>query len=133
MMDEMEEKRGMVKMLLDMLKSSAAKEVSDGLKPPEGMPKDAKGLEIEKVSVVPAHEMDEPMPEHDILTKELPEHEEEEGEEHEMHKGGMAYHEGGEVTKLTAPKEMPLPTEDEDMEEMSSSPFASFLGKKKKK
>lgn len=48
-MDEFAEKRGMVKMLLDMLKRSASGEVSDGMPKPE----EGKGLEIEKVSVIP--------------------------------------------------------------------------------
>lgn len=56
MMDEFAEKRGMVKMLMDMLKNSAAKEVSDGMPKPE----DGKGLAIEKVSVIPHKDGDMP-------------------------------------------------------------------------
>lgn len=113
MMDDFDEKRSMVKMLMDMLKGSAAKEVSDGLKKPEGEPDDMHGIQVEKVEMVPDHEMDEPTPEHDVIT-------------HEMH-------EGGEVAPMDQPKEMPLPTEDDDTEDVSSNPFAGFLGKKKKR
>lgn len=52
-MDEFEQKRGIVKMLMDMLKDSAAKEVMGGLHKPEDMPSDAHGVEIEKVSMIP--------------------------------------------------------------------------------
>lgn len=58
MMDEFDNKRGMIKLLLEMLKGSASKEVSDGMH----MPEDGKGLAVEKVSVIP-HEDDEDMPE----------------------------------------------------------------------
>lgn len=60
MMDEFAEKRGMVKMLMDMLKHSAAKEVSDGMPKPEMAPADGKGLSIEKVSVMPHEDGDMP-------------------------------------------------------------------------
>lgn len=56
MMDEFAEKRGMVKMLMDMLKKSAAGEVAGGLKAPEPMPEDGKGVSVEKLSVMP-HKM----------------------------------------------------------------------------
>lgn len=120
-MDEFDEKRGMVKMLLDMLKGSAAKEVSDGLQKPEGEG-DMHGIQVEKVEMLPDHKMDEPTPEHDVLPTEL--------------------HEGGEV--MHEPKEMPLPMEENDTESVSgdkyedhdsepSSMFSSFLSRKKKK
>lgn len=128
MMDEFEEKHRMVQMLMDMLKSSASKEVADGLQKPEGEG-DMHGIQVEKVEMLPDHKMDEPTPEHDILP-------------HEMSKGGMAYSEGGEV--MAEPKEMPLPMEKEDTEDVSdgeyrdgdsepSSMFSSFLSRRKKK
>lgn len=56
-MDEFEQKHEMVQMLLDMLKRSASDEVMNGMKKPEGMP-EGKGMEIEKVSVMPHEHMD---------------------------------------------------------------------------
>ena len=69
MHDHFDDKRGMVQKLLAMLKSHAVNEVEGGLKRPEGMPEDAHGIEIEHVEALPAHEMDEPTPEHDVITK----------------------------------------------------------------
>lgn len=69
-MDSFEDKRGMVKMLLDMLKQSAAKEMSDGMKVPEGMPKDAHGVEIEKVSVMPGDKAADMMDKSDDMHEE---------------------------------------------------------------
>lgn len=58
MMDEFEAKHDLIQKLLSMLKSSAVNEVEGGLHPPipEGIPKDAKGMEIEKVSMIPGEE-----------------------------------------------------------------------------
>lgn len=124
MMDEFDQKRDLVKSLLDMLKNSAGDEVMAGLKPPEGMPEDAKGLEIEKVSVIPHDEKAEDhdmSPEGETLADEVMHH-----GEHEMSKGGEA--------KMEEPKEMPLPTEDDDMDDDMPMPaFASFMKKKGKK
>lgn len=69
MTDHFDAKRGMVKQLLDMLKSHAVNEVESGLKKPEGMPEDTHGIAVEHVEVLPEHEMDEPTPEHDVITK----------------------------------------------------------------
>lgn len=69
MLDHFDEKRGMVKKLLEMLKSHAVGEVESGLKKPEGMPEDAHGIAVERVEALPAHEMDVPTPEHDVITK----------------------------------------------------------------
>lgn len=115
MMDEFAEKRGMVKMLLDMLKGSAAKEVSDGMKPPEGMPSDAKGLEIDKVSVMPHDKMDdaEPMsPEAGTMADEI------------LPKGAIA------EEMARAPE---MAKEDDEEGEDSSPAFSSFMSKKKGK
>ena len=70
MMDSFDEKRGIVKKLLDMLKSHASNEVSSGLQKPKGMPEDAHGIQVEKVMVAD-HDMDHPTPEHEVETKEL--------------------------------------------------------------
>jgi hypothetical protein len=163
MLDHFDAKRGMVKKLLDMLKEHASSEVSNGLEKPEGEEGDMHGLQIEKVEVLPEHEMDHPTPEHDVETKEL-------------NKGGMTYNKGGVVEDVSdgdypaAPtrsipyesgdgqpdKEGAVHKEDkmslesreaetteeeqephsrkyEEAESEPSSMFASFLGKKKKK
>lgn len=115
MMDEFEERRGMVKMLLDMLKGSAADEVMGGMKKPEGMPEDgAKGLEMEKISVPPHGEGskgDDMSPEGESLADEI------------LPKGSIA-----EEMKR-APE---MAKEDDEEEEDSSPAFSSFMSKRKK-
>lgn len=114
-MDEIQEKRNMMQMLLKMLKSSAANEVGAGLKAPEGMPKDAHGIEVEKVSLLPGEHMDG----------------DESPEEASM----------PEMDKPELPMEKPsMPMEshdDESMEDdeddMPPSPFMSLMKKKGKK
>lgn len=122
-MDEFQEKRGMIKMLLDMLKHSASDEVMNGMKVPEGMPADAKGLEVEKVSVLPHDEHmegDEMSPEDATLADKVMSH----GDE-KMSEGGMV---------MDEPKEMPLPMDDDDMDDENPlPPFSSLMGKKKGK
>lgn len=148
MMDEFDEKRGMVKKLLDMLKSHASNEVSTGLQHPEGEG-DMHGIQAEKVEVLPDHEMDESTPEHDVMT-------------HDMHTGGVVDkvspivappmesdpgkpdHEGAVHKEVgegmakrdaltTTEHEEPLDTEYPDAAEEPSSMFKSFLSRKKKK
>lgn len=145
-MDHFDAKRGMVKQLLDMLKNHASSEVSNGLQHPEGEG-DMHGIQAEKVEIIPGHEMDEPTPEHDVVT-------------HEMHTGGvvdkvspaidipmeskhgMPDKEGSaheEASESTVEREMegdikPVAHGDyPDEQAEPSSMFASFLGKKKKK
>ncbi len=115
-MDEMESKQGMIKLLLEMLKSSAAKEVSDGMKPLEGTP-DAKGLEIEKVSVMPHDEhMGDESPEEASLADKIMPH------------GDMA----AEGSPAEEAQESPM-EEAHEMEDESPAPaFASFMKRKKK-
>lgn len=148
MMDSFDEKRGMVKKLLDMLKDNASNEVSTGLQKPDGEG-DMHGVQVEKVEVLPDHEMDMPTPEHDVIT-------------HEMHSGGIV----DKVSPTMPPKmdskmgmpdknaaihkklgesmperdaltmtehEEPLDTEYPEAESEPSSMFASFLSRKKKK
>jgi hypothetical protein len=64
MMDSFDEKRGMVKKLLDMLKSHASNEVNTGMQKPEGEG-DMHGVQVEKVEVIPDHEMDTVTPENE--------------------------------------------------------------------
>lgn len=73
-MDEFDSKRDMVQMLLQMLKQSASDEVSKGLMPPapEEMPKDAHGIEMEKVSVLPHDEHEESPEEATLADKIMP-------------------------------------------------------------
>jgi hypothetical protein len=92
MNDAFDEKRGMVKKLLDMLKSHAANEVSSGLSKPEGEG-DMHGVQIEKVEVLPDHEMDKATPEHEVDTKLVPE-----GKE----TANLGYSKGGVVEKVNA-------------------------------
>jgi hypothetical protein len=99
MNDAFDEKRGMVKKLLDMLKAHASSEVSSGLSKPEGED-DMHGLQVEKVEVLPGHEMDKSTPEHEVDTKLIPEgqHTANLG----FNQGGMAYNKGGVVEKVNA-------------------------------
>jgi hypothetical protein len=92
MSDPFSEKRGMVSMLLKMLKKHASDEVDSGLKRPEGEG-DMHGLQDEKVEVLPDHEMDKATPEHEVDTKLI-----DEGK----HTANMGYHEGGMVEKVNA-------------------------------
>jgi hypothetical protein len=147
MNDMFDEKRGMVKKLLEMLKNHASDEVSAGLQHPEGEG-DMHGIQAERVEMAD-HDMDEPTPEHDVVT-------------HEMHTGGVVdkvspivplkmdsekgqpdkdgavHKEVGEGMEkrdalTTTEHEEPLDTEYPDAHEEPASMFASFLGKKKKK
>lgn len=148
MMDSFDEKRGMVKKLLDMLKDHASSEVYTGLQHPEGEG-DMHGIQAERVEVLPEHEMDVPTPEHDVVT-------------HEMHTGGVVdkvspivpakmdsqkgqpdkqgsvHKELGESLPerdalTTTEHEEPLGTEYPEAESEQPSMFASFLSRKKKK
>lgn len=147
MMDNFDEKRGMVQKLLAMLKSHASSEVNTGLQHPEGEG-DMHGIQAENVEAAP-HDMDEPTPEHDVVT-------------HDMHTGGIV----DKVSPIVPPemdsdmgepdkegavhKEVKEPFAhrdaltttshqeplDREYEEAGSEPpsmFASFLGRKKKK
>ncbi len=148
MMDSFDEKRGMVKKLLDMLKDHASNEVNSGLQHPEGEG-DMHGIQAERVEVLPEHEMDIPTPEHDVVT-------------HEMHTGGvvdkvspivpktMDSHKGQPDKQSSVHKELgeslperdaltttehqePLDTAYPEAESEPPSMFASFLSRKKKK
>lgn len=139
MMDHFDEKRGMVKKLLDMLKSHAANEVSSGLSKPEGED-DMHGIQVEKVELLPDHKMDEPTPEHDVVT-------------HEMHEGGVVdkvnatdptpkIHSGpipyesadGQPDKEGSAHEEATESDAERESEGDVTPmFESFFGRRKKK
>lgn len=131
-MDSFDEKRGMVKKLLDMLKTSASGEVGTGLQKPEGAD-DMHGVQVERVEVLPEHKMDMPTPEHDVETKEL-------------NAGGVMPEPSdgqpdirGAVESNLPPSEMKADEEDAtgedypDEEEEPSSMFQSFLSRKKRK
>jgi hypothetical protein len=92
MNDPFSEKRGMVQMLLKMLKKHASDEVGSGLKHPEGEG-DMHGLQAEKVEDLPNHEMDASTPEHEVDTKLIPE---------DQHTANMGYSKGGVVEKVNA-------------------------------
>jgi hypothetical protein len=140
-MDSFEHKRGMVKMLLDMLKKNAADEVGNGLKHPEGEG-DMHGIQAENVENID-HKMDEPTPEHDVVTT------------HDLHEGGMVMDrvsEGGypaapekkipyestsgdgQPDKEGAAKEEASESQEERQAEGDTTPsmFESFLRRKKK-
>jgi hypothetical protein len=150
MNDTFDEKRGMVKKLLEMLKAHASSEINSGLSKPEGED-DMHGLQVEKVEILPNHEMDKSTPEHEVDTKLVPE-----GKE----TANLGYNEGGVVEKVNAtdptPKihSGPIPYESADgqpdkegsaHEEATESDaeresegdirpmFESFFGRKKKK
>lgn len=137
-MDQFDAKRGMVKQLLEMLKRHASDEVSNGLQHPEGEG-DMHGIQAEKVEILPEHKMDEPTPEHDVVT-------------HEMNTGGMVPDStAGQPDKEGAvhkEDQMPLESREEETTEENQEPhdrtysepeaepssmFASFLSKKKRK
>jgi hypothetical protein len=159
-MDPFEKKHEMVQKLLSMLKNHAVGEVESGLKKPEGEG-DMHGVQVEKVEVLPGHEMDEATPEHEVDTKLV-----DEGKATAnagYNEGGMAgYDKGGVVEKVNAtdptPKihSGPIPyesangqpdkegsaheeTTESDEERMAEGDivpttlFESFLGRKKKK
>lgn len=75
MPDSYDKKRGMMSELLSMLRKHASDEVDSGLQKPEGAG-DMAGIQVEKVEILPDHEMDEPTPVHEIDTKMVPEGEE---------------------------------------------------------
>lgn len=138
MMDHFDAKRGMVKQLLDMLKQHASTEVANGLSKPEGEG-DMHGIQAEKVEILPDHKMDEPTPEHDVVTHEMntggmvpdsPEgHPDKQGAVHKELGESMAERDANTTTE----HEEPLGTEYPEPESEPSSMFASFLGRKKKK
>jgi hypothetical protein len=158
-MDQFDEKHKMVQKLLAMLKNHAANEVDSGLKKPEGED-DMHGVQVEKVEVLPGHEMDKATPEHEVDTKLVPEGKSTANAGYNQ--GGMAYNKGGVVEKVNAtdptPKihSGPIPYEsadgqpdkegsaheeatesDQEREEegdiVPTTLFESFLGRKRKK
>lgn len=129
MMDSFDAKRGMVKQLLDMLKSHASNEVSTGLQKPEGED-DMHGVQIEKVEVLPEHKMDEATPEH-AVKPEGPD----ENPLTEMNTGGMVPDSPeGQPEKEGAAHEEATESEAERESEGDVEPmFTSLFGRKKKK
>ena len=120
-MDSFERKRGMMGQLLDMLKQHASSEVDSGLSKPEGEG-DMHGIEVEKVEILPEHEMDEPTPVHEIDTKLVPEKEESVIE---------AAGEDPMEVEESAPKIGP--SDEEAGEESEESSFPMLFGKRRKK
>ena len=100
MQDLFDEKRGIIKQLLGMLKAHASNEVGSGLHKPEGEG-DMHGVQAEKVEVLPDHEMDKSTPEHEVETKLIDE---------DKHTANMGYDKGGYVD---APAK-PIPYESAD-------------------
>lgn len=119
MPDMFDKKRDMMGQLLEMLKRHASDEVDSGLTKPEGEG-DMAGIQVEKVEVLPEHEMDEPTPVHEIDTKMVPE-------------------EGASVlealdTKEPMKKDESAPEADVTDEEAGEEPsFPMMFGKKRKK
>lgn len=119
MPDSYDNKRKMMGQLLEMLKKHAAGEVDSGLQKPEGA-EDMAGVQVEKVEVLPDHEMDEPTPVHEIDTKLVPE-------------GGSTVLEAL-GTKEPAKKDESAPEADvTDEEAGEDSTFPMMFGKKRKK
>ncbi len=138
MLDPFDEKRGMVKKLLDMLKSHASAEVDGGLKKPEGSP-DMHGIQAEKVEAAD-HEMDYPTPEHDVLTHEMShggvvEKVNATDPTPKIHSGPIPYEsEQGHPDKEGSAHEEATESESEREAEGGVEPmFAALFGKKKKK
>lgn len=131
-MDPFEERHKVVQQLLDILKRHASDEVDSGLHKPEGEG-DMHGLQIEKVEVLPDHEMDKATPEHEVDTKLI-----DEGK----HTANMGYDKGGIVPmaeegqpeKEGSAHEEATESEAEREEEGDIEPmFTSLFGRKKKK
>jgi hypothetical protein len=129
-MDPFEEKHKMMGQLLDMLKRHASDEVDSGLAKPEGEG-DMHGLEIEKVEVLPNHEMDEATPEHEVDTKLVPESKSTANAGYD--KGGVVP-EDGQPDAEGAAKEEASESDAEREDEGDIEPmFTSLFGKKRKK
>lgn len=129
-MDPFEKKHEMVQQLLDMLKRHASDEVDSGLTKPEGEG-DMHGLQIEKVEVLPEHEMDKSTPEHEVDTKLIDE---------SKHTANLGYSDGGVVAKDGKPEiegaahEEATESDAEREEEGDIEPmFTSLFGRKRKK
>lgn len=129
-MDAYSRKHEMMGQLLDMLKRHASDEVDSGLSKPEGEG-DMHGLEIEKVEILPDHEMDAATPEHEVDTKLIPEGD---------HTANLGYAEGGVVAEDGKPEiqgaahEEATESDAEREEEGDIAPmFTSLFGRKKKK
>lgn len=130
MMDSFDEKHKLMGQLLDMLKRHASDEVDSGLTKPEGEG-DMHGLQIEKVEILPDHEMDASTPEHEVDTKLVPEG---------KHTANMGYDKGGVVPADGKPEiegaahEEATESEAERENEGDIEPmFTSLFGKKRKK
>lgn len=130
-MDPFEKKHEIVTQLLDMLRKHASDEVDSGLKKPEGEEGDMHGLQVEKVEILPDHEMDKATPEHEVDTKMI-----DEGK----HTSSAGYAEGGVVAEDGKPEIMGAAHEEatesdaEREEEGDIEPmFTSLFGRKKKR
>lgn len=138
-MDPFDKKREMIEQLMGMLRKHASDEVSSGLEKPEGEG-DMHGVEIEKVEVLPGHEMDKPTPEHEVDTKMV-----DEGKHSVLgyDKGGYVdapekeipyEHADGHPDKEGSAHEEATESEEEREEEGDVEPmFTSLFGKKRKK
>lgn len=130
MIDAFDKKHEMMGQLLDMLKRHASDEVDSGLKKPEGEG-DMHGLQVEKVEILPDHEMDASTPEHEVDTKLIPE---------SNHTANLGYAEGGVAAEDGKPEikgaaqEEASESDAEREEEGDIEPmFTSLFGRKKKK
>lgn len=130
MIDAFDKKHEMMGQLLDMLKRHASDEVNSGLQKPEGED-DMHGLQVEKVEILPDHEMDASTPEHEVDTKLIPEG---------KHTANLGYAEGGVAPEDGKPEIMGAAQEEasesdaEREEEGDIEPmFTSLFGRKKKK
>lgn len=123
-MDGFDEKRSMVKMLMEMLKRNASDEVAGSMKAPEGMPKDAHGLEIEKVSVMPGDKKED-MPDDDMSPEGASMADE------VLPKGSIA-EEMKRAPEMAAEDDKEHMDEEGD-DEMPAAPFMSLMKRKNKK
>ncbi len=109
-MDSYDKKHAMMADLIAMLKKHASDEVDSGLQKPEGEG-DMHGIQVEKVEVLPEHEMDHPTPVHEVDTKMVPEH---------------------KASVLDESRDDGETPEPEETEEEAPSIFSSVFKKKKK-
>lgn len=129
-MDSFDRKHQMMAELISMLKKHASDEVDSGLQKPEGEG-DMHGVQIEKVEVLPNHDMDAATPEHEVDTKLVPEG---------KATANAGYKEGGLVPEDGKPEiegaahEEATESEGERENEGDIEPmFTSLFGKKKKR
>lgn len=129
-MDSFDRKHQMMSELISMLKKHASDEVDSGLVKPEGEG-DMHGVQVEKVEILPGHEMDAATPEHEVDTKLVPEGKATANEGYA--EGGLVPEDGKPEIEGAAQEEASESEEERESEGDIEPMFTSLFGKKKKK